>query len=202
MNITNFVKGFEISNLLILLIFLTPGFISLKVYDSIIPSEKRIFSKSLLEIGIYSAINYAFFSWLIIILIKFNLFETNIIIFSLIVVLIVVIGPILWPIAYNALLTTSFIKKIKPINPIPLPWDFVFMQRKPHWIIVHTKDGRQIGGRYDSKSFTSSFPHKEQIYLEELWRLDKKGAFVKQVDRTEGILIMGDEISFIEFFNY
>lgn len=202
MDITNLTKVLEISNLLMLLIFLIPGFISLKVHDSIVPSEKRNFSKSFLEIGIYSAINYAIFSWLIILLIKYNLFETNLTIFALIVLLIVVIGPVIWPIAYSALISTSFIQKIKPINPIPLPWDFVFMQRKAHWVIVHTKDGRHIGGRYDSKSFTSSFPHKEQIYLEELWRLDKKGAFIKQVDRTEGILIMGDEISFIEFFKY
>ncbi len=202
MDILNITRLLDISSIFIFLVYIIPGFISLKVHASIFPIEKRDFSKSILEIFIYSSLNYAFFVWLLIILFKYNLYNNNIILFIASVIIIVVIGPVVWPIAYSALLSTALIQKLKPINPIPLPWDFVFMQRKPHWIIVHTKDGRQIGGRYDSKSFTSSFPHKEQIYLEELWRLDKKGAFVKQVDRTEGILIMGDEISFIEFFNY
>lgn len=202
MDISNIIKLLDVSNLFILLLYIIPGFISLKVYYSIFPVEKRDFSKSILEIFIYSSFNYAFFSWLIIILFKYDLYKSNFILFIAILIIIIVLGPIIWPIAYNALLSTSFIQKIKPINPIPLPWDFVFIQRKPSWIIVHTKDGRRIGGRYDSKSFTSSFPHKEQIYLEELWQLDKKGSFIKPVDRSEGILIMNEEISFIEFFNY
>ena len=55
-------------------------------------------------------------------------------------------------------------------------------------------------GRFDTNSFASSYPAKEQIYLEEVWELGEKGNFVKRIDRSKGIVILGDEIVAIEFF--
>jgi len=40
-------------------------------------------------------------------------------------------------------------------------------------MIIHLKDGRRIGGRFDENSSASSFPAKEQIYIEEVWELDE-----------------------------
>ena len=59
MNITN------ISDFLLFLIIFLPGFISLKIYDLLVPSAPRDFSKSFFEVIAYSALNYGFFSWLI-----------------------------------------------------------------------------------------------------------------------------------------
>jgi hypothetical protein len=41
------------------LIFFIPGFITLKVYDLLIPGEVRDFSKSLCDGGAYSSLNFA-----------------------------------------------------------------------------------------------------------------------------------------------
>ena len=86
------------------------------------------------------------------------------------------------------------------INPIPKPWDYVFGKRESYWIIVHFKDGKKIGGRYDTNSFASSYPAEEQIYIEEVWNIDKEGRFKDKVDRSKGVIISKSDVSAIEFF--
>ena len=68
-------------------------------------------------------------------------------------------------------------------------------------MIVHLRGGTRIGGRYDANSFVSSFPAREQIYLEEVWQLDEKMNFHKKIDKTKGMLILGEDVLMIEFFS-
>ncbi len=65
---------------------------------------------------------------------------------------------------------------------------------------MHLKDGRRIGGRFDNNSFASSFPNKEQIYIEEVWELDEAGHFQKPVERSGGIIVAEENILALEFF--
>lgn len=190
----------EPNKLLLFLIFFIPGFISLKIYDLIIPGERRDFSKSLLEVLGYSSLNYAAFSWLIFLIYSRKLYQnhTNWFLLSLIIVLF--IAPAIWPFIFVTLFNKcKFLSKFI-IHPIPKAWDYIFGKRESFWVIVHLKDGRRIGGKYDTNSFVSSYPAEEQIYLEEVWKLDEKGKFIEPIERTKGILILGREISMIEFF--
>jgi len=47
-----------------------PGFVSVKVYDMLIPGEPRDFSKSVFEVVGYSVLNYAALFWLVALLQK------------------------------------------------------------------------------------------------------------------------------------
>jgi hypothetical protein len=59
-------KLFEAQGTLALfLIFFIPGFISLKVYDLLVPGERRDFSKSLFDAVAYSSLNFVALLWLI-----------------------------------------------------------------------------------------------------------------------------------------
>ena len=59
-------KLFETQGTLALfLIFFIPGFISLKVYDLLVPGERRDFSKSLFDAVAYSSLNFVALLWLI-----------------------------------------------------------------------------------------------------------------------------------------
>lgn len=190
----------ELNKLLLFLIFFIPGFISLKIYDLIIPGERRDFSKSLLEVLGYSSLNYAAFSWLIFLIYSRKLYQNHTNWFLLSLVIVLFIAPAAWPFIFVILFDKwKFLSKFI-IHPIPKAWDYIFGKRKSFWVIVHLKDGRRIGGKYDTKSFASSYPAEEQIYLEEVWRLDEKGKFIEPIERTKGILILGREISMIEFF--
>lgn len=189
----------DINSLVLFLIFFIPGFISIKVYDLFIPSERRDFSKSLFEVMGYSAINFAALSWLIILIHSNNFYSTHKIIYFLFLLIIIFIIPIIWSLVFLKILSWPPISK-KIVHPIRKPWDYVFGRKLCYWVIVHLMDGKKIGGIYDKNSFTSSYPAEEQIYLEQVWHLDEKGGFMKPVERSGGIIILGKEISSLEFF--
>jgi hypothetical protein len=109
------------------------------------------------------------------------------------------VAPICWPLLYYKIMSLSFLRH-RTIHPMPKPWDYVFSKGEAFWVIVHLKDGRRIGGRYDTNSFSSSFPADEQIYLEEVWRLDKSGRFIAKVQDSHGLIISGKDFEAIEFF--
>ena len=192
----------ELDRIIIYLLFFIPGFISLKVYDLMVPREYRDFSRSLFEAIGYSALNYAVLLPLIL-LIHSGDFPTEHpawYLFALFPIL--VIFPVLWPILFYRI-STSRIGSRFIVHPMRKPWDYVFGKRQAYWVIVHLRDGRKIGGRFDRRSFASSYPADEQIYIEEVWQLDEDGKFQSdgQVERSQGILILRDDILAVEFFD-
>lgn len=189
----------QIDSLVLFLIFLIPGFISTKVYDLLIPSERRDLSKSLFEVVAYSAINFALLSWLIILIHSRGFYDHHPVLYLGSLFLILFIFPAVWPLVYFKVSSWNILARWL-IHPIPKPWDYVFGKKQSFWVIVHLKDKRRIGGRFDTNSFASSYPVKEQIYLEEVWELGEKGTFVKRIERSKGIVILGEEIMAIEFF--
>ena len=189
----------QIDKLTLFLFFFIPGFISIKIYDLLVPSERRDYSKSLFEIISYSAINFAALSWLIILIHSENFYINHVILYLFSIFFILLVAPILWPFFILKLFSWKPIANLI-VHPIQKPWDYVFGKKRPYWLIVHLKDGRKIGGKFDYKSFASSNPAEEQIYLEELWKLDNDGKFLEPVERTKGIIILSAEILSIEFF--
>jgi len=115
------------------------------------------------------------------------------------VVVIMIIAPACWPVAFLKLSTWRPVAR-HLVHPVRKPWDYVFAKREPFWIIVHLQNGQKIGGRFDTGSFASTDPADEQIYLEEVWILDQKGRFLKEVERSKGIILMKDQIRAVEFF--
>ena len=68
--------------------------------------------------------------------------------------------------------------------------------------MISLKNGKKIAGVYGNNSFASAYPREQEIYIEEVWHLSEDGKnFVSKVDRTGGVLILGDEISSVEFIN-
>jgi hypothetical protein len=192
---------FDSETLRLILIFFVPGFISIKVYDLLVPSERRDFSESLFEAISFSCVNFALTYWAIVAIHSDN-FQINYpICYYISSIIILFVTPTLLPIIYLKILSMPFFKN-KTIHPMPKPWDYVFSQQKPFWVIVHLKDGRRIGGLYGENSFASSYPANEQIYLEGIWNLDEKGKFLERIERSEGIILSKEDFEVIEFFKY
>jgi hypothetical protein len=57
-----------------------------------------------------------------------------------------------------------------------------------------------LGGLYSGKSFASSYPEKEDLYLSQLWKVDEKGVFKEPVENSGGLLVNFEEVHFIEIF--
>jgi hypothetical protein len=190
---------FETNKIILFIIFFIPGFISMKIYHLMIASEKINFSEAFGEAIAFSSINYAALSWLIIVIYKYDLMNEYFILFVPLVIFIIFIAPILWTILFVWFTKSKKLRKFI-LSPIKNPWDYYFEKKNSCWVIVNLKNGEKIGGVYSYNSFSSAFPRKEQIYLEQLWEIDLKGNFIKKQNRTDGIIIFGDEIKTVEFY--
>ncbi len=190
---------FTSETLRMILLFFVPGFISMKIYDLYFPSARRDFSKSILEAVSFSLFNFAILYWAIVNINTDDFGIQHPILYYIFFFLIVFVAPILWTQLYRKFLSTQFMRN-RIIHPVDKPWDYVFGQKQAYWVIAHLKDGRKIGGRYDTRSFASSYPAPEQIYLEEVWYLDETGKFIYKIDRTKGIIISASEFLSIELF--
>jgi hypothetical protein len=113
---------------------------------------------------------------------------------------VLLIAPISWACLFLKLRTTKLFRGAMP-HPTAKPWDYIFSQQKPYWIIVTLKDGTQIGGLYNTQSFASSAPAPEQLYLEEAWALNSDGGFERPRVDSAGIMILTMDMVTVEFFH-
>ena len=185
----------EADKLLLFIVFVIPGFLSIKVYQLIFPGTDRPASAMLIDAIAYSCINYSilsapiyFFSKSEVTSLGYNLFFYFCVLF---------LFPVIWVVIWKYIRTRKFFQKNAP-HPTFKPWDWVFEERESYWVKVILKDGTIIGGKYSNKSFTSSAPAPEQIYLEETWILDEEGTFIRKKNQTKGVIILNSEISHIE----
>lgn len=187
----------EIDKLALFISFVIPGFISIKAYQLIFPYTERATSEQIIDAIAYSSVNYALLIFPIISVESGALKESWIFLYYLFYVFVLFIAPIIWVLIWKYLRTRDFFQRNAP-HPTFKPWDYVFSQRKSYWVKVTLKDGTVIAGRYADKSFASSAPAPEQIYLEETWVLSEKGGFARAKNDTAGVIILSNEISHIE----
>jgi hypothetical protein len=172
----------------LLIIFVAPGFISLKVWGLLNSSPRFRLSESLIEAVIYSSWNAVFFVWLFGILKSVH----AILAYGLVCIAL----PVLWPVLVYNLSKIRFFKT----RITPTAWDHFFNLKEDCFILLHLKSGQILGGLYTDKSFASAYPEKEDLYLSELWRLNEKGEFQEPVENSGGLLVNFEEVSFIEIF--
>ncbi|MNG13617.1 hypothetical protein D3C84_973050 [compost metagenome] len=139
--------------------------------------------------------------WLIIYVENADLRHVYPALYYLFYVFVLFVSPFLLVLGWKWLRTHEKFKGSAP-HPTPKPWDFVFKQAKPFWIIVYLKNGNKVGGRFAGNSFASSFPAEEQIYLEEAWIISESGVLDRPVKKSAGVLVMASEISYMEFSHY
>lgn len=189
----------EQDKLLLFIAFIIPGFIGLKAYELLFPSQPRESSKQLVDALAYSCLNYALLFWAIAYVERSTISDLWPSLYYLFYVFVLFLAPIVWVLAWKRLRTSNLFQHTAP-HPTQKPWDYVFGRREPYWVIVTLKSGAKIAGSYDYNSFASSAPAKEQLYLEESWVLNDDGGFDRPRESTAGIIIMSEEIVTVEFF--
>lgn len=187
----------EVDKFILFLAFVIPGFISIKAYQLIFPGTERATSDQLIDAIAYSSINYAILILPILGIERGSLKTSCPLFYYIFYGFVFILAPIIWVLIWKYLRTRDFFQRNAP-HPTAKPWDYVFSQRKPYWVKVTLKDGNIIAGRYADKSFASSAPAEEQIYLEETWIINENGAFERKKNNTAGTIILSSEISHIE----
>lgn len=189
----------DTDKLILFIAFAIPGFISIKTYDLLLPSERREVGKSLVDAVAYSCVNYSLLSWLILLDQKYQ-WAKNYPAWHIILVFLVLFAfPVIWAWTFVWLRKQDFFKIYAP-HPIPKPWDYVFGNGQSYWVVVELSGGEIIGGMYDTKSFASSYPAEEQLYIQQLWEIEDNDKFIKPLERSHGAIISASEIKLIRFY--
>lgn len=171
----------------------------MKVYSLLVPTEEKNWATSVLEALAYGALNYGLFFWPLSQALEADLLDKAPAVFAGLAALSFVIAPIVWPILLRWLLTQRCLRG-RIVHPTPKAWDSRFGGARPCWILVHLKDGALVGGKYATRSFVSSYPRPEDLYLEEVWRVDAEGKFREAIPQSEGLWVPGRSVQFLEFF--
>lgn len=186
----------EVDKLFLFIAFVIPGFISIRAYELFFPGNNEESSKKLIDAVTYSCINYALLFPLIY---WVEQAQVSTVFQGVFYSWVLFFAPVLWVYIWKLIRQTQYVQDRLP-HPVNRPWDYVFSQRKSYWIIVTLKDGTKLGGMYGGNSFVSSSPCKEQIYLEQSWELNDDGGFERAHEQSGGILVITDEINYLELF--
>ncbi|MGF1841500.1 DUF6338 family protein [Vibrio atlanticus] len=191
----------EVDKLQIFIMFVIPGFVSIKTYELLYPSQLRDSSKQIVDAITYSCVNYALLYWIIVDIESQTGQESLKVIhptlYALFYIFVLLIFPVILTLTWKALRESKAFKMNLP-HPTAKPWDYIFSQNRFFWVKVTLKDGTVVAGYYGEKSFASSAPAEEQIYLEQTWKLDDDDGFERMVNQTAGVIILTSEISHIE----
>lgn len=191
----------EADKLVLFIAFVVPGFISLKTYALLQPTDVKDTSQQLVDAVAYSCINYALMLAPMYAVEQGNLKLLHPEAYVAFYVLVVLVAPMCWAWSFLWLRKTQLFQR-SIAHPTGKPWDYVFSRRIPYWVIATLADGRKVAGKYDQRSFASSAPAPEQIYLEEAWVLSDGGGFERPRVGTAGIIILAKEIVTLELFKF
>ncbi|WP_341767926.1 DUF6338 family protein [Citrobacter portucalensis] len=188
----------EKGKLFLFVLFIMPGFISMRVYRLFHPSADSDTSKVLIDVVSYSCINFSILLIPIYLIEINNVFISHPVLYYLFYIFVLIIAPVLLPIILLKIRSCEKVKQVLP-HPIGRSWDYFFSTRQCCWVLVTLKNGKKYGGYYGSQSFASNSPEPEQIYLEKHWALDDDGDFDHELTDTLGIIILTNEIESVEF---
>lgn len=189
----------QTDKLVLFIAFVVPGFISLKLYETIFAAPPKDTSKQLVDAVTYSCINYGIMSPFIYWVDTWKVSDNHPIWFGLFCIFTLLIAPLLWAFLLASIRRCQKFHDLL-IHPIQKPWDYIFNKRDPYYVVVRLKNDRAIAGLFGSKSFASSNPAADQIYLESHYLITENGRPDRPIKETGGILIATSEIESIEFF--
>ena len=184
--------------LFLFVLFIMPGFISMRVYKLFHPAPDNDTSKILIDVVSYSCINYALLLVPIYLVETNNIFNTHPFLYYVFYLFVLIIIPVLLPILLLKVRQNPIIRQKLP-HPMARAWDYFFSTNQCCWVLVTLKNGKKYGGLYSYNSFATSRPEPEQLYLEQHWALDENGDLDHELTDTLGILILTNEIESVEF---
>jgi hypothetical protein len=193
--------------------FLVPGYVLYIVLAAFVPQRAEQTELSFLKFLLFSCINYAVWSWLIY-LVAVNpiaFFSNHPLRTAVAWFAIIFLGPVLlgFLLGLNSQrrFTRNLLQKlgIALIHEIPTAWDYVFssMARTGRgvWILVTLVDGSTVAGWFGGKSFASDVAGERDLFIETVYNTLDDGTW-QPMGKSEGILIKGNEIRYIEFLSH
>jgi hypothetical protein len=190
---------------LILVFFLVvPGFLFIRVFDNLLPGRRRDLGQQIIDVGSWSFVIMTL--WFLPALILFRLSDRlpewlYYLLLLALVVLGALVTPILLAYIFYRMEGRGYLKNLgnKP-SPTPSDWVFSGSADDHYYVRFHRKEGKDLGGYFGENSFAASSANGQEIYVEEVWRLDEGGRFIERVKGTRGAIVNREDCELIEFF--
>jgi hypothetical protein len=200
------VKLETVTNLYFVLAVFVPGFVYGGVVSQFVPLRQSGQNELiLLRLLTATAFNYALCSPLIYLLTIGALFARAPIPHAITWFAIIFIVPSLLGLARARMIQHDSFPRLyrlvglRPINPVPTGWDWIFGRTGPCYVLVTLVDGTEIAGWFGHRSMASSDPERRDIYIERVYTVPDTGEEWQEVPDSSGVYIEGSQIAFIEF---
>lgn len=188
---------FSGDKLTLFLFAVLPGLIAIQVYNLCSPPQKKELTSQILEAVSYSIINMViWWSWIA------QLYKSKIEDIPFYAPLVIcLLSPIVLAYSWYWLRTGWLHRLLRLDHPTPKGWDYFIRRHHHFWVLFHLKNGKRFGGYFGDNSYSSTFPHDPELYVEQVWRVDERGEFIEMVDRTIGSVVRQSDCELIEFFS-
>ncbi len=201
--------------LLILILFLIPGYIADTLLGRSYPRQKREATETVLSIVVWSLFNYVLF---LVLVPRATLpaptgnyagyIEAHRARAGAVAAGVLLIAPAVEAIVVARVMRAGRVQAVLrrllgfPVQSAPKAWDDVFArgQDKGYLVLATLTDGSKIGGLWGEGSFASSFPAEEDLYLEATYRLGDDNNFGEVIPLSAGVLLKRTDIRSLELF--
>ena len=196
--------------LILFLFLLIPGFLLIRVFERFHPERfhpgvRRSTGQQIIDIVIWSIVILAIWFLPTVILLQRGP-ELSYWLYNLLLFVFILLGlfatPLLLGYIFHRLELRGTLEKFTPdASPAPSEWIFSHGAGKHYYVRFHRKEGKDLGGYFGENSFSASSANgQEEIYVEEVWRLDEDGRFIERVEGTGGAIVHKEDCDLIEFF--
>ncbi|SRR6266404_6150463 len=195
------------SAVLLLIIFLVPGFVWRTVEGQLVYLDKGLeWEKFALGLLTRSTFTYLPFASLFYRGYKGNWLDNHPIWTAIAAVGFIIILPTLLGFAAGTArqkgIDTAIFRRLRlgtfEQHHIPTAWDYIFSTTRPAWVVVTLKNGNKIYGYMGPQSYISSDAKERDIFVSHILRPNAQGK-LEFVDKTQGAYIAANEVSVIEF---
>lgn len=88
--------------------------------------------------------------------------------------------------------------QVTKYDPTPTAWDQAFQNIGECFIRVLNNDNRWIAGYYGPGSYATSYPEPHQLFLEKAFHVSDDGTIGEEIDATQGVFVDCTEIQLLQ----
>jgi hypothetical protein len=193
------------SQIVLLVVFIIPGFILMRVKRVSYPPSEYSAQSTILDSLALSCVIHGLASpvwyWSYV----SRVYLTCHVLFGVQVFMILFAVPVLLGILFNVTSRTKGMRWLREFlyipHPDPTAWDHHFRKGRAYWVWLTFKSGQVMAGLFGPSSFASSFPHQQDLYVEKLLALDSRGKVIGWKGNSAGALIRMENLERVEFLD-
>lgn len=184
----------------IFMLVVFPGLISIHVYRLIMPARPLDWANALIQGLFYSTVNFVLGFPILYLLVFGSDPVEHPGRYFVAAVLVLLVTPVLWPIAVvGALRSRRFPKRVQ--IAYPTAWDFLFDAREPVFVLVHLNNGALLAGLFGPESYVGTYPNDGEMYLEAVYGMNADREIGEELPNTRGVLLHRSQYSYVEFIS-